>query len=1204
MAPTQPGDTGLTESESAAAEGATEPGAPAEPPREQFPIVGIGASAGGLEALRRLLPAMEAGCGMAFVVIMHLAPHQQSLMAEILERSCDLPVVQGEGGQLVSLEHVYVIPPNAVMTLADGRLVLVPASPHRGHPTVIDVFFASLAADRASECAGIVLSGSGSDGTLGLRAIKEAGGLTMAQAEAEYDSMTRSAVASGLVDVVLPAEQMVERLTMHFQYRHGAGRRLTEAPFGREGLAQINALLRQHTGHDFSEYKDRTIIRRVQRRMQVLQIDDLSTFTERLRRDPAEVGRLFQDLLIGVTSFFRDPEAFAVLEREVIPALFARRSPDDTIRVWVPGCATGEEAYSLAMMLRDNTPRGQGAPRLQIFASDIDEHALQIARAGRYPGAVAKDIAPTRIDRYFQKEDGTLRVAAELREICLFSSHNLLRDAPFSRLDLISCRNLLIYLDSELQNRVIPLFHYALNPNGYLFLGSSENVTKHSRLFATIDKNHRIFQRRAHIERQLPSFPLSSAEYGRRPTQLTSGQPPSVEQTLRSTTERTILDRFAPAHAVINAEGDLLMASGRTGKYLELPAGAPDTNVFSMARSGLRLDLRALVHRASSGGHAVSLQNVRVDTSSGRQTVDLHVQPLAYGTGNDPLYLIVFQDVGALHPHPDAGPEEIDPASSDRTRQLELELRATRERLQTVTEELESSNEELKSGNEELSSINEELQSSNEELETSKEELQSINEELQTVNGELSSRVEELSRANNDMANLLASTQIATVFLDHGLVVKGFTPAAKDIFRLVESDTGRPILHIRSLVDMDTLQDDAERVLRTLSTIERQVSNRLNDTRYVMRMLPYRTAENMISGVVMTFTDVTRVTAAEARIDELTQTLRARVRDLETLLDLLPVGVMILGGEGSGEVVINQYGARLIGAPDQGGGLQPVGQPPRLFEGTAEIPPAEHPLTRAARTGQPVELLDGRVVGADGRSTPVMIAAAPLREDAERVRGAVAALIDLSPHKHAKADQLVLMHELQHRVKNILATVAALSSRVARSSRSVDEFHAAFLPRLSAMGRIHDLLSGNHWHDADLRSLLLTALQSHAGEGHGNVVMTGEDIQLPPTMAPTLGMVFYELATNAAKYGAFSTSSGVVEVTWAVGGSTGDTPRSLRITWVERDGPAVGAPGPAGFGTSFIRRSIEYELDGGIEVDMASSGARWTMDMPLPDPPG
>ncbi len=1175
---------------------------PQSAPRHLCPVVGIGASAGGLEALKRLLPGIDPQCGMAFVIIQHLDPEHTSALAAILAGSTSLAVSQATSETEVEPGHIYIIPPNATLSIHRGRLRLARPAAARGYRNPIDEFFTSLAGDQGENAACIILSGTGSDGTIGLRAIKEHGGLTLAQAGAEYDGMMRSAVATGLVDFVLPVEEMPKKLAAYFRQVTQAGNGRADAAQAdpTEYLGQITNLLRVQTGHDFGNYKHRTIVRRIQRRMHVLQIESVPAFIERLRSDPHEVNLLFQDLLIGVTSFFREPEAFAALEREVLPNLFKGKGAEDTIRVWVPGCATGEEAYSIAILLREYAPKSGNAPKLQVFATDIDEHSLSTARVGRYSATILKDVSEQRLERYFLREDGTYRIASDLREICLFSPHNLLRDAPFSKLDLISCRNLLIYFSADLQDRVIPLFHYALAPSGYLFLGPSENVTRHSRLFFTVDKTHRIFRRRALLEKRIPEFPLTTPHSTHRPVH---AAPPiatsAADLNLRAVAERQVLDRFSPAYAVINAEGDLLHSSGRTGKYIELPPGTPNTNIFNMARPGLRLELRAALHRAASSERAVVQSQVVIGTNGGRQEIDLHVLPLRFGAPQETYFMVLFQDVGGIK---QASDQESTPGGETEeasVRHLESELRATKERLQTVTEELESSNEELKSGNEELQSMNEELQSANEELETSREELQSINEELQTVNAELNARVDELSRANNDMNNLLESTQIATVFLDRNLLVKGFTPAAKDVFRLVESDSGRPISHVRARIDFDGFQEEAARVLRTLTTIERPVTSSENGTRYMMRLLPYRTAENVINGVVMTFTDITRIEKAEARVEELTHDLQARISELETVLDLVPVGVMLAGMDGTPGIVVNAAGGRLLGLKDQARGLRPASAAFRLLDDKGAVTPMNQPLQKAARTGEAVTNWQGRLENDRGETVHVMISATPLFKENGAVRGAVAAIVDISPHKQAEAQQRFLLSELQHRVKNILATIGSLVTRMPHDRGSVAEFRDSFAARINAMGRTHELLSEGAWSGASLRALAELALAPYTGSARDSVRIEGAEMTVPAAIASTLGLILHELATNAAKYGALSTERGTVELSWHEVAAQGAEPR-LHLTWTEQGGPTVEPAHGRGFGTRFIRRAVTYELAGTADLQLNPDGLRCEIEFPLP----
>ncbi|HJU20251.1 MAG TPA: CheR family methyltransferase [Stellaceae bacterium] len=1170
--------------------------------RPGCPVVGIGASAGGIEALQKFLPAVPDPPDMAFVVILHLAPDHDSALAQVLSRAGRLPVSVAANGAAIAPNHVYVIPPHAVLTIENGRLHLAEPVQSRVFRNSVDTFLVSLARDQGENAACVILSGTGNDGTVGLRAIKESGGLTLAQAQAEYDGMMRSALATGLVDLVLPVEAMPAKLVGHFRHRDDLAARKGPDGITRETadyLMQICAVLRTRTGHEFSGYKERTLIRRVQRRMEVLQIDAVPEFLDRLRRDPREVDLLFHDLLIGVTSFFRDPESFEALEKQVIPRLFEGKGADDTVRVWVPGCATGEEAYSIAILLREYMPQSCAAPKLQIFASDIDEHALDVARTGRYPASVARDVPAARLKQYFVREDGTYRVGSELRGICLFASHNLLRDAPFSRLDLISCRNLMIYLGNELQSRVIPLFHYALRDGGCLFLGASENVTRHPRLFAVVDRMHHIFQRRPQAERRLPEFPLIAPD----PTQRwrePAWRPPASEVSLQGLAERQLLERYAPAYVVVNADGELLYASSRTGRYLELPPGAPSTNLFSMARRGLRLDLRAAVHQAVSRGEAVIRRNVSVDSNGGHLKLDLSIQPLRHSEVRDTVYMVVFQDFGVIEPNAEPaqgdGAEEMQNAT---LRQIETELRFTRERLQTTTEELESANEELTSRNEELSSMNEELQSANEELETSKEELQSINEELQTLNAELRARIDELTRANSDIANLLESTRIATVFLGRDLRVKSFTPEAKDLFHLVESDAGRPIAHVRMRFMPDTVEADAERVLRSLTTIERQIESD-NGARYVMRMMPYRTIDNVIAGVVVTFSDVTQIAAAEARVGELARDLRNRVESLETLLDLVPVGIFIVESAAVREVQVNRYGLHLLGEEEGGKGLRQRSLRLRLMvDNERELAPEEQPLQRAVHNGAPVPDFEGRLLRADGTSLHVMMSATPLFDEHGRPRGAIAAIVDISQRKMAEAAQDTLLHELQHRVKNILATVGSLAARMLKTGGSKEEFTTAFLARLQAMGDLHDLLSRRNWQGADLRALLTAALAPYATPGMGNIALDGPEIVLKPGAAASLGLVVHELATNAAKYGALSAPGGRIDISWRVAGPAGAA--RLSLAWVEQDGPRVAATDAEGFGLGFVKRSIEYELEGTVEVTFDPAGLRCTIGFPLRD---
>ncbi|HEY6334512.1 MAG TPA: chemotaxis protein CheB, partial [Alphaproteobacteria bacterium] len=664
-----------------------------------LPIVGIGASAGGVEALEQFFRSLPAGNGMAFVILTHLPPDRESMLSEILGRATQMSVVDARDGEKVEAEHVYVLPPSAILTIREGTLQLRRTGPTDRERAPIDVFFTSLADDQAEHAIGIVLSGGGHDGTLGLKAIKENGGLTIAQGanltRPRFIEMPSSAVAAGIVDLELPVEDIPERI---ISYVRNWGEFVSQPP--RDALATIFNLLRTRTGHDFRDYKERTFHRRIQRRMQVVQTTKLDDYAQRLQREPDEVSALFRDLLIGVTDFLRDAAAFQALETLVIPKLFEEKSGDDEVRVWVPGCSTGEEAYSIAILLREQLEISLSPLKIQIFATDIDETALGVARAARYPANVVKKVSPERLRRFFVHEAGTYRVAKELRDMCIFSAHSVIRDPPFSRLGLISCRNLLIYLKPALQAEIIPLFHYALRPSGYLFLGSSENVSRHSELFTSLDRKNRIFRRRDLVARP----PLPSRQF--LPQARGGGQSGLVQRSdnLRRVAT-TIVEHFTPTFVIVDEDGQALYFSSGTGKYLQPAAGPPNRDIIAMARPGLRADLRTALHHARETGRRAVRDRVQVQINGGVQTVSIAVEPVA--EGKEIAYGVVFTDR-----EPIRAQDEIAEASNPESHhEIEKELQETRHRLQSTIEQLETANEEFRSSNEELQSVNEELQS-------------------------------------------------------------------------------------------------------------------------------------------------------------------------------------------------------------------------------------------------------------------------------------------------------------------------------------------------------------------------------------------------------------------------------------------------------------------------------------------------------------
>ncbi len=849
----------------------------------RFPIVGIGASAGGLEALEEFFRHVPAGSGLAFVVVQHLDPTHKGLLPELLQRATGMPVHQIKDRTRVQPDCVYVIPPNTDLSILRGVLhLLTPAAP-RGLRLPIDTFFRALAADWHERSVAVVLSGMGTDGTLGVRAIKEQGGLVLVQepASAKFASMPQSVLAAGLADVAAPAAALPQKLLACLQHApHGPS---TELPLGdktESGLEKALILLRAHTGHDFSQYKKTTVYRRIERRMSLHQLDTIAAYVRYLQANPQEIDLLFKELLIGVTSFFRDPAAWEQLQTRGLPGLLAARPPGQPLRAWVPGCATGEEAYSLAIavteVLAERTPQARWP--LQIFGTDLDRDAIDRARQGVFPDNIAADVSSERLQRFFRKEQSGYRVAPAIRGLVTFALQNVLGHPPFTKLDLLSCRNLLIYLDPELQKKLLPLFHYSLNPGGLLFLGSAETIGGFSDLFTPLAAKARLYQRNASAGRA-ELIELPAAPRGVRPAAAAAPRVLLAPVSLQALADQVLLQRYAPAAVLVAAQGDILYISGRTGKYLEPASGKVNWNVLAMAREGLRAALPDAIRQALRKSEEVTLRHLTVRTEGGVQVVDVTVQALAEPEALRGTVLIAFRDVAAVPaPAPPrraarGGAPRAHVAALDRElQQAREDARGTQEEMQTAQEELKATNEELQATNEELQSTNEELQSTNEELTTSKEEMQSLNEELQTVNAELQAKVEELSRASADMKNLLNSTDIATLFLDGALCVRRFTAQATTLIKLIPGDLGRPVTDLASALLYPDLPADAQEVLRTLTPIEKEIATR--DGRWFTgRLMPYRTLEDKIDGVVITFREVTAAKTLEA---ELRRTLAAR----------------------------------------------------------------------------------------------------------------------------------------------------------------------------------------------------------------------------------------------------------------------------------------------------------------------------------------
>ena len=865
-----------------------------------FPIVGLGASAGGLAAFEAFFSGMplDADPGIAFVLVQHLAPDHSSILTELIQRTTHMKVFEVEDGMTVQVNCAYIIPPNRDMAFLNGTLQLLKPSAPRGHRLPIDFLFRSLAQDQRERAIGIVLSGTGSDGTLGVRAIKGEGGMVMVQNfdSCEFDGMPRSAVATGMVDYELPPAEMPAQLMAYVAHAFSRppGPAAAAEPLNENALKKIFVLLRAQTGHDFSQYKTSTIYRRIERRMAVHQINSMDGYVQYLRQTPVEVEALFRDLLIGVTNFFRDPEAFDALETQVIPKLFEGKPAGSTIRVWSTGCSTGEEAYSIAILLKERLEALRQSYKVQVFATDLDSRAIAFARAGVFPASIATDVSGGRLARFFTAEPGgsAYRVHKNIRDMLIFSEHDLIKDPPFSRLDMISCRNLLIYMNSDLQKKLIALFHYALMPGGMLFLGTSETVGEFSGLFEVVNRKSKAYQRkedfqgakRAALGRFISQSPTIAEKNAVLP--ITNGTaPPLLKVSLREITEQALLQQVTPTGALVNSQGDILYLHGRTGMFLEpAPGDAGINNILKMAREGLRRDLTTALHKSASTRTRIRTLGIRVKTNGHFTPVNLAVCPIATGLGDtpeSPLFVIILEEAPALEPQiqgtAEAGVGTVDKDAKAQIADLNEELQAREEHLHAASEELETANEELKSSNEEMQSVNEELQSTNEELETSKEELQSINEELATVNTELQTKVVDLSRANNDMNNLLSGTGIGTVFVDHNLRILRFTPAATEIINLILSDVGRPVGHIVSnLVGYDQMVIDAQAVLRTLIPKEVDVLTAEGKS-YTLRILPYRTLDNVIEGAVITFVEITEIVRSREALRKANELLRLAV---------------------------------------------------------------------------------------------------------------------------------------------------------------------------------------------------------------------------------------------------------------------------------------------------------------------------------------
>jgi two-component system, chemotaxis family, CheB/CheR fusion protein len=1030
---------------------------PANETNDKLPvIVAIGASAGGVHALVTLFTALPNDTGAAYVVVVHLDPEHRSELVHIIAARTRMPVVEIATRQHLEPNHVYVIPPDRRLQMVDHEISALEFDEPRGHRSPIDLFLRSLV-EKLGDGFALILSGAGSDGALGVRAVKEAGGIILVQDpdEAEYASMPRSAIAMGVADFVLPTRDLAKRLVDLIRIKEGTSA-LDICKFDEELLRRILGHLRVRTGHDFSKYKRSTVLRRIARGMQVTHANDLKEYYEVMRDSTDEAQGLLGDLLISVTTFFRDPEAFEKIAKDIIPVLFASKEPEETIRVWVSGCATGEEAYTFAILLMEEAAKHEHHPPIQVFGSDLDSRALASAREGRYPLAIEADVSEERLRRFFTREGDHYRIRQELRDIVLFSVHDLLKDPPFSHVDLISCRNVLIYLDRELQEQVTSTFHYALNPGGYVFLGASETAESPPGLFRSLDRTARIYQSTAvagEKPRLLPRL-LGPVRMRDQVIQLSRAMSPTVALG-EAAMHRRAIEQVAPPSMLIDESHRVIHLSENAGRFL-MPSGGPlSGDAVDLVRPELRFELRSALNRVFELRETTLSLPILVRFNGKPHRVHLLVKPVIGADSAESRNAVaIFLEGEAV----DEKLASLDRQTSDETvLRLTQELELTQNRLRTVREESDAANEELRAANEELQSINEEYRSTSEELETSKEELQSINEELQTVNSELKLKLETISRAHSDLQNLVAATDVGTLFLDTSLRIKRFTEPVTDLFSITQMDEGRPITDFAHRLEYDDLIKDARNVLADLAPLRREVRGRSGHW-YDMRLRPYRTVEDKIDGVVITFLDISELRSGEAR-------------------------------------------------------------------------------------------------------------------------------------------QRLLLSELTHRVRNILAVIQAIARHTLRPDQTNKELIDRFEGRLAALASAHTLLVESEWKGADLGELAQQQLAAYRPRPPDRLRIEGEPVLLPADLATPFGLVLHELATNAAKHGALSNRTGKVAVTWGI--SRGNNTRTLRFDWKETGGPALREPAPAGFGSTLIESAIPGAR---VKREFRGDGLEVTVEVPLPEP--
>jgi two-component system CheB/CheR fusion protein len=1157
---------------------AADPGSanPAEGAGGAFPIVGIGMSAGGLEVATEFLNAMPPDSGMGFVIVQHLEPTRKSLLAELLDKQTRMPVREIEDGMRVEPDHVYVIVPAQTLLIENGILRLSEPAEPRGQRHPIDRFFTALAEDQKTKAIAILLSGAGSNGTAGIQDIKLSGGMCIAQEPetAKFDSMPRHAIDSGAVDYVLAPSKMPEALIRYARHPYIDGDGAPEAIAKKAGsdFSEVLTLIRARGGHDFRQYKRSTLTRRTHRRMGLAGIESLDDYLDKLRTDPSEAPALARDMMINVTGFFRDPEAWAALDRDVIQPLIERAAPEQTIRAWVPACSTGEEAYTIAMLLAERAEAAGKGLGVKIFATDLADNNLNAARRGLYPGSMVESLSTERLERFFDKAGDSYRVKPEIRESVVFAPQNLLADPPYSKMDLVSCRNLLIYLDQEAQDRVLSLAHFALREGGYLFLGNAESVGQRGHLFATVSKRWRIYRRVGAVRSGAIDFPVWPVTDG--PAK------PLTTPRLADIAVRALADRFGPASVVIDRHFRIYHFHGATGDYLTQPTGAPTLDLMAMARDGLGLTIRRAVKQAIEDGANVTLSASQAKT--GR--VEIGASPLGGAGDGEGLVLVSFSAGPKGAATGRAASARGVPAKREPERDYENELKEARDELHATAEEYETANEELKAANEEATSVNEELQATNEELESSKEELQSLNEELTAVNAQLERKVVELDEAGDDLRNLLAGNEVATIFLDTRMRIKWFTPAVTTLFDVIDTDIGRPIANLAQKFADGDLVGKAKAATERLAIFEEEV--RTDDGRcFLLRVQPYRTRENRIAGAVASFFDISDLRAARAGISEARDYAEAVIRTVHNPLLVLDGDLRV---QRANPAFYRMF--RTDAGATEGRSLYALGdgqwdvaelrsQLEALSRGNGEMSEFAVESDFPALGARYMLLNAHRIAADDGRPDLILLA---IEDATERM--------DTERH------QDMLVGELSHRVKNTLAIVQSLAMQTVRHSDSLESFNDAFLGRIQALGRAHDMVLKSAFRGIALGSIIQQALKPFQSDGQIRFEK-GPPVELGQVGSQSLTLMLHELATNAVKYGALSTGKGKVTIGWRLEGEEGAQHVVLR--WRESEGPAVVPPQKRGQGTRFVEKGVAYELRGKATLDFLPKGFQAVIDFPL-----